>query len=218
MSTIANLLFFVVLYAAFMVGTRANARRDGRVAPMLQPLPLLTLGVLLLTGLCAVAQFLHPDLLQRFERNRALLQAGQWWRIVTPLLFQDGGVVGTCFNLVSLALVGIVAERLLGRWRWAVLYLGTGLASEVVAYTLLQHQGSAGNSVANAGLAAGILVTVVRGGERPLVAGSLGGIAAGLILVLIGDLHGAAVLIGCLVAGILSLPLWGEAQNPPRRV
>lgn len=65
-----------------------------------------TITVWILTAATGTAQLLHPILLDQFRRNPEALAAGQWWRMVTPMFFQDRHLTGTVFNLVILAVIG----------------------------------------------------------------------------------------------------------------
>src|ERR1700744_1517829 len=112
--------------------------------------PWLTLTVFVLTAVPSVAQVPFPALLPDLERTPAGL-TGQWWRSLTSLTVQDGGVAGTLSNLLFLLVIGILAEQVLTRPRWLALYLLPGLAGEFAAYSW-QPTG-AGNSVAVSGLA-----------------------------------------------------------------
>ena len=125
--------------------------------------PWLTAVVIVVTVIPSCLQFAVPGMLTTLERTPAGLGA-QWWRSVTALLVQDGGVPGTISNLVFLALIGVIAEQVMSRPRWLVLYLGAGLAGEFAAYAW-QPVG-AGNSVAICGLAGGLAVLMVRGDLR----------------------------------------------------
>ncbi|HEX4214140.1 MAG TPA: rhomboid family intramembrane serine protease [Candidatus Dormibacteraeota bacterium] len=200
-----SLLLGATLYAAFASGMLLVRQGGGR-----QVRPLVTAATLVVTGSVSVLQFVIPWLLPLLRRDPQLLLHGQWWRLATPLVVQDGGWPGTVFNLLSLLLVGIAAERVLGRRRWLVLYLGTGLAAEVIAYAWI-HQGFAGNSIANFGLAAGLSVQALFRGRGPVRA--TGGVAAlaGLILLVTGNLHGAAFLVGCVLA--LGMTVLGGAPG-----
>ncbi|TCO59841.1 hypothetical protein EV192_104684 [Actinocrispum wychmicini] len=53
----------------------------------------------------------RPQLLEQFRRDPAALAAGEWWRVVTPMFFQDGHLLGTVVNLVMLALGLILSPR-----------------------------------------------------------------------------------------------------------
>jgi membrane associated rhomboid family serine protease len=157
----------------------------------------------LAAGTLAVSTWgnLDPGILDALRRDRALLRDGEWWRLVTPLVVQDGGWPGTVFNLAILLLLGATVETLFG---WRVLtgvYLSAGLASEIAAYTVMQHQGYAGNSVAVMGLA-GLLVASYLGVQPPQarVAGAIG-LVGGIGLIATANLHGAGFAVGVL-AGV----------------
>jgi hypothetical protein len=63
------------------------------------------------TAIPTTPQFFFPAVLDVFERDYSRIAAGDWWRLVTALLVQDGGVGGSLFNLISLALLGRLAEQ-----------------------------------------------------------------------------------------------------------
>ncbi len=164
--------------------------------------PVATLVIAGVTAVVSVAANLNPHLLATLGRNGDQLAAGEWWRMVTPLVAQDGGWAGTVFNLVALLVVGTLAETLYG---WRVLlgvYALAGVVSEIAGYTVLQHQGFAGNSVANLGLAALCLVTCAATPSVGTRAFGVVGLIAGVALVGIANLHGVGFAAGAL-AGIL---------------
>lgn len=126
-------------------------------------LPIATVVVALITALGAAAQLHDPEILDRFRRNYPALHDGEWWRWFTPLLVQSAGWGQILFNIGSLLVVGVIAERRFGTVRWLVLYVGIGLAGEAFGQRL--DPTGAGNSLAVCGLA-GALATllVVRPG------------------------------------------------------
>jgi membrane associated rhomboid family serine protease len=73
---------------------------------------------------------------------------------------QDGGLFGLIFNVGTLLVLGVLAERRLGRWRWLVLYLGGAAAGQAMGY--LAGTVGAGNSIANLGLAGGLIAAFTR--------------------------------------------------------
>jgi membrane associated rhomboid family serine protease len=78
-----------------------------------------TAVVFAVTTATSVLGLAVPAVLDALERTPDGLH-GQWWRTVTALFVQDGGVLGTVSNLAFLALLGVLAERLAGpRW-WLV--------------------------------------------------------------------------------------------------
>ncbi len=112
-----------------------------------------------MTALGGIVQQLVPGFLESLER-RPIGLYGEWWRIVTALVVQDGGIAGLATNLFFLAVVGAVAEQILSRPRWLLQYFGTGVITELVGY-LLQPVGG-GNSIAVCGLASAVALVVWR--------------------------------------------------------
>jgi membrane associated rhomboid family serine protease len=121
--------------------------------------PWLTLTVFLCTAVPSCLQAAVPATLHDLERTPAGL-TGQWWRSVTSLTVQDGGVLGTLSNLAFLLIIGTIAEQVLTRPRWLALYLVPGLAGEFVAYSWQLTGG--GNSVAVCGLSGALAVLMLR--------------------------------------------------------
>lgn len=125
----------------------------------LRRFPVVTAVVFAVTGLSNVLQFLVPGMLARLERAPAGLR-GDWWRTVTALLVQDGGVAGTLSNLAFLVAAGAVAEQVTSRPRWLLGYFGAGLTGELAGYAWQPHGG--GNSIAVCGLAGVVAVALWR--------------------------------------------------------
>ncbi|SEM88577.1 rhomboid family intramembrane serine protease [Nonomuraea pusilla] len=130
--------------------------------------PYVTLAVLAVTGVPSVAQFAVPGLVPALMRDPDAIAHGQWWRLVTALVVQDGGVAGTVVNLGFLAVLGHLAERALGPARWLLFYATGALAGETSGYLL--GQPGAGNSVALCGLAAALAMSAAGPLERSLAA------------------------------------------------
>lgn len=192
MDSVASALFVVVLVLG------ASAARTLPAARRARRLPVATLVSLLLVGVPTLVQLtVRPGLLGAWERNWPLLLDGQWWRLVTSLTVQDGGASGAVLNLVSLAVVGVLAERAWGARRFALIGLVAGVGAQFWG-AVVQPVG-AGNSVVVFGLAAAsAVVAVVRGPVLARVAGALA-LVGGLALLVLGDLHGGAALLGALV-------------------
>lgn len=118
--------------------------------------PLLTAAVFLVTLACGIAQLAHRPLYDHVVRDAARINDGQWYRLLTGMFFQDGWGPGLVSNLILLAVVGTVAERVLGRPRWLLLYFGCGWLGQLVSYAWLNPVG-AGNSMCVAALIGGLL-------------------------------------------------------------
>ena len=204
-----------VLYGVVLVTAYASAQVPEPPAPHPR-LPLATSAALLVVGVPTALQLtVAPALLQHLQRDWPAIGSGQLWRLGSSLVVQDGGLPGTVFNLVSLALVGTAAERRWGARRWLVVALGAGVGAQLWG-ALVQPVG-AGNSVAVFGLAGSLAVLALRRGDRVQQLLGAGGLLAATVLLVAGDLHGGAVAIGGALAVLL---LRRAARRPvaaPRR-
>ncbi|WP_116205492.1 rhomboid family intramembrane serine protease [Amycolatopsis circi] len=167
--------------------------------------PVLTGAVFLATAAVLIAQLADPSLFDRFKRDATAIDAGEWWRLLTGMFFQDGKLFGGIFNLVALAVVGAFAEWCLGRVSWFIVYFGCGLFGQYLSYVWLNPVG-AGNSMCVAGLLGALAVVVWRARDAEPPQGMY--IAALLIAPLavldtvLHDNHGLPVLLG-IVLGLL---------------
>ncbi|HEX6499062.1 MAG TPA: rhomboid family intramembrane serine protease [Micromonosporaceae bacterium] len=192
MNDVAPVLYAVVLGGAVWAGFRLIAER-GSIGN--QRVPVATITALVVVGVPTLIQLTAvPSLLGHLERDRNLIGDGEMWRLATALVAQDGGPGGAVFNLVSLAFVGAVAERIWGSARWTLIALVSGVAGEL--WGLLVQPVGAGNSVVVFGLAASVAVTAVRGGNRATcVVAAVCLLVAGALL-LTADIHGGAAAAG----------------------
>ena len=176
----------------------------------IRPFPVLTVIVFLLTAVPSGLQGLLPGLLPALRRDPAAVADGEWWRLATSLVVQDGGWLGTVSNLAFLLILGTLTERTLGRWWWLALYL-TGAVAGQAAGMIFDTVG-AGNSIAICGLAGGLLAAFAR--RR---AGRLEAATATLYTLLVAATAApdslaapivAAVLGGLIIARRTGLPAW----------
>lgn len=61
-----------------------------------------------------------------------LVQAGDWWRLITSA-FMHYGPIHLLLNMFGLFWAGTLLERAIGRWRFLLLYLASGLAGSAGA-------------------------------------------------------------------------------------
>jgi rhomboid protease GluP len=205
MNTYLPILYVTVLYGAFMAAVIQIRTQASSVLPpaksgaaVLQ-LPRATLVLTAAITVSTLLQFVFPAILILFRRDAGAFLAGDWWRIITPLFVQDGGVSGSIFNLASLFLVGSLAEQLWGSRRWLVIFFVGGILSEAIA--LAWQPVGAGNSVANFALAGSIAVACLtsKPGRPAHMAAGLA-LVSGILLLLLRDIHGAATGLGAVIA------------------
>lgn len=159
--------------------------------------PKLTVMVFLITLAVSVAALVSPALMRLFVRDLPQLRAGQWWRVVTPVLVQPSGWGQLVFNLVGIAVVGAALQRHLGWAGWSLTYLVGGSGSIVVYSAWHPADTGGGSSAAVAALIGALAVLLaVRDGRDGLewfaqlysvffavylTALDLGGVAASII-------------------------------------
>ncbi len=161
--------------------------------------PVLTGVVFLVTAVVLAAQLADPALFDRFKRDATAIDAGEWWRLLTGMFFQDGKIFGGIFNLLALAAVGTFAEWCLGRVSWFVLYFGCGLFGQYLSYVWLNPVG-AGNSMCVAGLLGALAVVVWRAREaeppQALYRAALLIVPLAVLDTVLRDNHGMPALLG----------------------
>jgi len=205
LDAIIRLLASIVVAAA-AVGCSVYLYRfsSQKTKPSRPVTAMLLIGVTaLITGL----QFVFPEVLSQFRRNREALLAGEWWRMVTPLFVQALGWPQACINGVAAVILCPLAERLYGK-RLLALFFIPGVLGEIFGY--LWNPNFAGSSLGIAGVIGGLFAfTFLYRQEisRPARIFAIFGIAGAVALCFDRDTHGPPVLIGVLLASIMTI-LW----------
>ena len=213
--TVASAVGTIMLATALGAGLGLLATRGPRGGR--RRVPVATIVALVVVGVPTLLQFTAvPSLLDALERDRERIFDGELWRLVTPIVVQDSGATGTITNLLSLALIGVIAEWIWGPARWVLIGLGSALLAEL--WGLLVDPVGAGNSVVVYGLAASVAVAAVVRGRGPARILAVVSLACALVLLGVGDLHGGAAVVGAVIGAIL---VWTErtadatAESPP---
>jgi membrane associated rhomboid family serine protease len=103
------------------------------------------------------------------------VEHGEWWRLVTSA-FLHYGAFHLAVNMVSLYFAGSILEQVIGRWRFVLLYLVSGLAGAAGALLASPNSLTVGASGAIFGILGALFVL-----ERRRII-STGGQVAGLIV------------------------------------
>jgi len=104
---------------------------------------------------------------------------GDWWRIFTPM-FLHYGPIHLALNMYSLFFAGTILESIIGRWRFVLLYLVSGVAGSAGAFLWSPNSIGVGASGAIFGVLGALYVL-----ERRRYIATGGQIAALLVINLI---------------------------------
>jgi len=76
--------------------------------------------------------FNASDLMKWGANYRPVTTQGEWWRLLTNT-FLHGGLMHVLFNMYGLMFVGMLLEPRLGRNRFAIVYLLTGIIASIAS-------------------------------------------------------------------------------------
>ncbi|GAA4731165.1 hypothetical protein GCM10023328_07770 [Modestobacter marinus] len=191
-------------------GLRTAARRWGAVTLSLIALNVLvalaTAGSAISVGVNPLRSFRSP-LQDDFAIVPYLVDAGEWWRVVTSA-FTHVGPVHLALNMLALLLFGSELERQLGRGRFLTVYLVSALGGAAALQLFGAYLGGVvGASAAIYGLlgAFGVVLLKQKQDLRGLLTLLVINLAISFLpgVSLLGHLGG--LVVGALTAGILVL-------------
>jgi membrane associated rhomboid family serine protease len=179
-------------------------------------LPVATILIIGVTGLITGLQFVFPEVLADFRRNPEALRAGEWWRMVTPLFVQWAGWPHACANGVGAVFLCPLAERFYGK-RILALYFVPGILGEIFAYQWAPN--GAGSSLGLAGVLGSLFAFTLS--HRSEISSSarmfsILGIAGAVVMCFNRDAHGPPILIGVLLASLMTR-LWPNPSAAANR-
>lgn len=187
----------IALAVIFLLGARAGGMvitsRPQRRRPFAAVLLLLVVAAL------SILQIGHPGVREALQVDHdGIVHHGQVWRLVTGAFVQSGDVTGTVVNLITLAVMGVVAELVWGLLPWLVVVAGSVLLLNTVAAIALDTE--AGSSGMVYALAGSVCARVLVRGPGPTARiFGLIGLVLGGVLCVHGNGHGYAVALGALV-------------------
>jgi len=162
-----------------------------------------SIAISTLTILIFALQLAYPKVLEALRLNVADLKAGEWWRLVSPILVQPYGIFQFLFNTMFLVVLLPISERLYGAKVW-FLYLVPGVVGQLV--NVAWKPGGGGSSTALFGLMGAALVYVLWDRNRapkqyPVFA--ILGICGAVVMIFTHDGHGPALLSGAALAALI---------------
>ncbi len=194
-SALSIVLAIVVLALFAGVTARPLWRRAVR-----RPWPAVVAVVVV--GVPSLGQFIWPQLGDALMRDpEATLRRGEWWRVLTALLAQDGGAPAAIFGLVVVALVMLAGNAVWGWWRSALVFLGCSVVLNLAA---LGWQSGGGTSFASDGLLMAVSASLALDGGRGQRWAAAIQLAAGVVLVMADDAHGVALVLGFAIGAALT--------------
>jgi rhomboid protease GluP len=152
----------------------------------------------------------------------AVLERGEWWRVVTAV-FLHAGWMHLAMNVLGLLWLGPFVERFLGRLRFAVVYLAGGIGGFVVLAGLdalgwrdpTAALGASGAVMALIGASIGIFL---RGSSRSQVAAKrLRDMLTFVGIQVVFDILAPRVSMTAHVSGLLIGVALGLLIKPPKR-
>jgi membrane associated rhomboid family serine protease len=188
-------------------GLRSAGRRWGPVTLVLIGINVAMFVVTAISaaveGINPLTNYLSPVFLD-LEQWPPLVDAGQWWRLVTAA-FLHVGPLHLVLNMLALLVFGTELEGLLGRWRYLALYFVSVLGG-ATAVQLFSDAPVAGASTAIWGLMGGLGVLLLA--RRQDLRGIVTLLALNvLISVLVPGIslvgHLGGLVAGALVTGVL---------------
>lgn len=200
------LLYTVVVAAAWQL---ARSRSQIPLDLRLRPGPVaLWIGIAVPSLLALVV----PSLLHDLRRSPGSITFDdQWWRVVTSVLVQDRGFVGTLLNLVVLAVVLVLADAVWGSARMFAVFGACHVLFALLATYMFPSSGagSSGATIALASSVGGVVAVLDPKWRESILAGVM--VVAGIALLALQDIHGVAILVGTVVGAVTGV-VW-----PPQR-
>jgi membrane associated rhomboid family serine protease len=135
---------------------------------------------------------------QYSDGSLAGVSHGEWWRLITSA-FLHYGPLHLALNMVSLYFAGSILEQVIGRWRYILLYLVSGLAGAAGALYWTPHGLTVGASGAIFGVLGALFVLERRGNI------ATGGQVAGLIVLnlVITLAYRSSISVGGHIGGLI---------------
>jgi membrane associated rhomboid family serine protease len=184
--------------------TRARTRTVGIGARRVNAVTMALIGVNVLVYLAELADGgtidgLDNSIYEHGALYGPLVANGDWWRLITSA-FLHYGPLHLGMNMLSLYFAGSILEQVIGRWRYILLYLVSGLAGAAGALYWTPNGVTVGASGAIFGVLGALLVLERRGNI------ATGGQVAGLIVLnlVITFAYSSSISVGGHIGGLIA--------------
>jgi rhomboid protease GluP len=180
-------------------------RENYYITPILIDLNLAIFLLMAITSSSFIS-FDVPVLLKWGGNVRPYVLEGQYWRLLTNM-FLHGGVMHVLFNMYALLFVGLFLEPVMGRTKYLVVYLVTGIAASIASiwwHPATVSVGASGAIFGMYGVFLALLTTKLfpKNLQKSFLASTAVFIGYNLLFGLTGGIDNAAH-IGGLLSGII---------------
>ncbi len=180
-------------------------REDFFITPILVNINLLVFFAMMIAGF-GFMSFKAEYLLNWGANYKPSTTDGQWWRLLTNI-FMHGGLIHVVANMSGLLFIGIILEPLLGKTKYLLLYLATGIVASLASIWWYDATVSVGASGAIFGLYGFFLALLLLKVFPPefgytFLTSTLIFIGFNLLMGLMGSIDNAAH-IGGLISGFI---------------
>ncbi|MCL8535598.1 rhomboid family intramembrane serine protease [Chryseobacterium gallinarum] len=186
------------------------------ITPIIINLNLLIYIIMVFSGL-GLLSFKGQNLLNWGANFKPLTTNGQWWRLLTST-FLHGGFMHIVANMYGLLFVGIFLEPLLGKVKYALIYLTTGILASFASILWYDATISVGASGAIFGLYGFFLACLVLKVFPPdfgkaFLISTLVFVGVNLLMGLAGGIDNAAHIGGLISGFIIGVIMSGQIKK-----
>lgn len=186
------------------------------ITPILININLLIFIAMVIAGFGFVS-FKGDDLLNWGANYKPVTTNGQWWRLLTNT-FMHGGLMHILANMYGLLFVGIFLEPLLGKTKYLLIYLTTGILASIASIWWYDATVSVGASGAIFGLYGFFLATLLLKVFPPdfgkaFLASTLVFVGFNLLMGFTGGIDNAAHIGGLFSGFILGLIMSAQLKR-----
>jgi membrane associated rhomboid family serine protease len=180
------------------------------ITPIIIYLNILVFILMVFSGLGFIS-FNAGDLIPWGANYRPLTTNGEWWRLVTST-FLHGGIMHLLANMYGLLFVGIFLEPRLGKTKYAIIYLVTGILASITSLWWHKATVSVGASGAIFGLYGVFLALLAtrifpKAFSKAMLVSTLIFIGYNLLMGFAGGIDNAAHMGGLISGFIIGLGL-----------